>query len=155
MHRRLARALATLLVAIGASCAANDLQDYDDSRFKPGQVWRYHARQGEQDSTATVLKVETHSRLGVLVHVSIDGLRLMTPLGELTDAIRHMPVDRNALARSVTTKIRDGANTAPGRAGYAEWRHAFDAGKAGVYTTPLADCIETVEDTATHGTPGP
>ena len=120
------------------------LRDYDGSTFKPGQVWHYRTRPGEEASTLEVLKVETHPRTGIIVHIAVSGVRVRTPSGEYTNEIGHLPVAEDALRRSVTTKVRDGAPTDRGTEGYGEWRRAFDAERGGVFTTTVAECVDFV-----------
>jgi hypothetical protein len=42
----------------------------------PGQIWTYKTRPAEADSHLTILKRETHPKLGTIVHISVDGLRM-------------------------------------------------------------------------------
>ena len=146
------------VVLFGAACssssgAADMLRDYTDSTFQPGQVWRYHTRSGEDSSTLQVLKVETHPKTGVIVHIAVSGVHVRTPGGSYTSEIGHLPVSEEALRRSVTTKVRDGASTNQGSEGYQEWRRAFDAGRGGVFTTMVAECVDLVEQAANQGRP--
>jgi hypothetical protein len=46
-----------------------------DSTYTPGQVWSYNTRPGEASSTVTILRVERTPKLGVIVHVRIDGVQ--------------------------------------------------------------------------------
>jgi hypothetical protein len=49
------------------------LQDATDAKFKPGDVWQYATREGEEQSTLTVLKVDNSPELGVIVHIGESG----------------------------------------------------------------------------------
>jgi hypothetical protein len=46
----------------------------EDPKFKPGQVWSYKTRPGEERSTITILRVESSPKLGMIVH--IEGVNL-------------------------------------------------------------------------------
>jgi hypothetical protein len=146
------RSLAATALLVGVACSPNGsgdaLRDYADSAFQPGQVWHYKTRPGEEASTLEVLKVETHPKTGVIVHVAVSGVRVRTPSGGYTEELGHLPLAEDALRRSVTTKVRDGAPTDRGTEGYQEWRRAFDAGRGGVFTTTVAECVGFVEQAA-------
>jgi hypothetical protein len=146
------RFLFAATLVFGGACSPNGggnvLRDYTGSTFQPGQVWRYHARPGEEGSTLTVLKVETHPKTGVIVHIAVSGVRVRTPSGGPTTELGHLPLSEEALRRSVTTKVRDGAPTNRGTAGYQEWRRAFEAERGGVFTTTVAECVSFVEQAA-------
>jgi hypothetical protein len=129
------------------------LQNYSGSTFQPGQVWHYRTRAGEDSSTLTVLKVETHPKTGVIVHIGVSGVHVATPGGGSTSELGHLPLSEDALRRSVTTKVSDGAPTDRGTEGYNEWRRAFDAGQGGVFTTTVAECVGFVEQAANQARP--
>jgi hypothetical protein len=143
--------LAVAFLGVACSAGGNDasvLRDYSGSRFHPGQVWRYHARPGEDSSTLTVLKVERHPETGVIVHVRVTGVHVRTPGGDYASELGHLPISEDALRRSVTTKVRDGAPTDRGTDGYQEWRRAYDSGRGGVFTTTVSECVAFVEQAA-------
>jgi hypothetical protein len=132
------------------------LEDYAGSTFQPGQVWRYRARPGEEDSTLTVLKVETHPELGVIVHVAVSGVRVRNPLAPSGYAgeIGHLPFAEEAVLDSVTDRVQGGAPTGAGEEGYREWRRAFDAGEGGVFTTSVAEAVGFIEQALGQGGAG-
>jgi hypothetical protein len=145
---------ATALLLSGLACSPNGssnvLRDYTGSSFQPGQVWQYHTRPGEDASTLTVLKVETHPKSGIIVHIAVSGVRVRTPSGDYTTELGHLPLSEDALRRSVTTKVREGQPTDRGTEGYREWRRAFDDGSGGVFTTTVAECVGFVEQAASQ-----
>ena len=148
----MSRFLFAVAMVAGMACTPNGssdvLRDYTGSEFQPGQVWRYQARPGEDSSTLTVLKVETHPKTGIIVHIAVGGVRVRIPSGGYTTELRHLPISEDALRRSVTTKVRGGAPTDRGSEGYREWRRAFDTGRGGVFTTTVAECVGFVEHAA-------
>ena len=159
-HRNRMKRIFRLLTAallFAAACSPADgggLQDYDGSTFQPGQVWSYRARPGESGSRLTVLKVERHPELGTIVHVSITGLEIRNALepGSHISQIAHLPFSEEALLRSVRAKLRDGAPTDAGDAGYRAWRRALDRGEGGgVFTVGVAESIGVAEEVIGKG----
>jgi hypothetical protein len=47
-----------------------------DAKYSAGQIWGYKTRPGESDSTVTILRVETLPKIGEIVHLRIDEIRL-------------------------------------------------------------------------------
>jgi hypothetical protein len=112
-----------------------------DKKYRPGQVWQYKTRQGEQDSRITVLKVEALPKVGTVVHVRVDHVRLRNCSGgpEL-DTVKHMPFSKDAMERS-TTKLEKGGVDIPDLSGYEQWR----AECGGVFKLTVAEAIKAVE----------
>ena len=100
----------------------------------------------------TVLKVEFLPTLGTVVHVMVDGLRIDHPTapGRLIDTIHHMPFAESAIDESVINLVASDVQVAATSDGYDEWRHAFEAGSAGVFTTTVADGVDFVASTLTR-----
>lgn len=118
-----------------------------DPKFAPGQVWTYHTRPSEPNASLTVLKLESLPKIGLVVHVRLDGIRLHNCSGgpEPTE-IGHAPFAREALDRSVVKLIRTGG-VPPFEAGYQNWREAC----GGVYTITVAEMIAEDERTFNTG----
>ena len=97
----------------------------------------------------TVLKVESSQKLGVIVHVSLDGLRIENPRApdSVSATIGHMPFAEAAIDRSVTTRAAAGLFGAADGEGYEEWHRAFDAGNAGIFTIDVAEGVDFVAQT--------
>lgn len=159
MHRRLNRrefafcasAVACYAGACGASARASkpcaEPITSTDPKFSPGQVWTYHNRETEPSSTLTILKVETLPKIGAVIHIRIDGIRLRSCAGgPEPKEIEHAPFAREALDRSVVRLIRTG-EVPPFQEGYSRWRH--DCG--GVYTLTVADMVAVDEQTFSAG----
>lgn len=127
--------------------AAPALTDAPNSKFKVGQVWNYRTRPEDVGSTFTVVKVEESEKLGVIVHISLGGLKFKNPHhpSGFSETVSHMPFSETAIEDSVTTMVRDGADLPEFEDGYAEWRRAFDAGKAGVFTITVAEAVGGME----------
>lgn len=122
----------------------------DHMNFQPGQVWRYRTRTCEPESRATVMRVDS-LRGQVVVSFALDNLKLgssATP-GAGTDRIGFVPLSERAAVESVLQLLREGAalpNLETFEEGYAEWRAAAEEGKAGFYTAPLMNVLQTLDD---------
>jgi len=46
-----------------------DKRDFQDDKFKVGQIWKYNTRTVEENSTLTILKVEKYNSVGVVIHI--------------------------------------------------------------------------------------
>jgi hypothetical protein len=113
-----------------------------DSKFIPGQVWAYKTRQNEESSTLTILKVETLPKLGVIIHVRVDKIRLRNCTGgPEPNKFEHMPFRRDAIDRSVTKMLKEG-DVPVFQDGYDEWRKAC----GGVYTITVAEAVRAGEE---------
>ena len=125
------------------------LIDTTASRYQVGQKWRYRTRPGEEGSYLTVLKVEDSGTLGVVVHVRIEGLRIENPHHPegVSDTIGHMPMAESALDKSVTVLDSDSLPLSDEDDGYQEWRSAFDAGEAGIWSITVADAVDHIAHT--------
>jgi hypothetical protein len=114
-----------------------------DEKFVPGQVWTFKSRDFEPDARLTVLKVESMPKVGVIVHVRLDGIRLRNCSGgpEPTN-IGHAPFTRDAIERSVGALIRTGA-VPSFENGYDDWKKHC----GGVYTISVKEMVEVNEKT--------
>jgi hypothetical protein len=112
-----------------------------------GDQWTYRTRPGEGSSTLTIGKVETTPKLGVVVHVSLAGVRIKNshaPTG-YSETIAHMPFAEAALDKSVTALVTTAPVPLAFADGYGEWRRAFDAGKAGAFTITVSEGVDFME----------
>ena len=121
------------------------LVEVSEGRYRVGERWSYRARPGEEGSLLTVLRVESSRKLGVIVHVGIDGLRMVSPgsPGGVSESIGHMPFAEAAIDESVETRVAAGVSVSAGE-GYENWRRAFDAGEAGIFTISVAEGVDFV-----------
>lgn len=115
--------------------------------FAAGQVWAYNARPGEEASRIVVCRVETDPKLGEIVHIHVNGVRLKNKRapGGSSDQIGHMPYSGEALRKSVTKLESSAGALPPFEDGYQEWRRAFDQGKAGVWTGAVSEALSGME----------
>jgi hypothetical protein len=157
MKRLLTLAFLTLLLALHGACKKEApllTVVLDHPTYRAGQVWNYRTRPGEEGSTFTVLAVERHRKLGIIVHVSVSGLRLKGPEGRITNKIDHMPFSEAAITASVLGMVSTGLSPFEGPYGYYLWREAFVEGKAGIFTRSVAEGVSFVEEASQHATPG-
>ena len=112
-----------------------------DSKFEPGQVWEYKTRDGEEKSTITILKIEDFPKVGIIVHIRIDHIRLHNCAGgNSPDTIEHAPFLRSAIEASVTKLVKK--DSVPDFSdGYAQW--VIDCG--GIYSITVAEMLEADE----------
>jgi hypothetical protein len=128
-----------------------NLKEVKDDRYKPGQVWTYKTRPGEETSTFTVLRVEAAPEGKRIVHIHVDHIRLKNCTGgPEPDTLQHMPFFKNALDDSALRVTRTG-EVPDYTDGYYEWRKGWDAGKAGAYTVTVGQALDVAEETFRHG----
>jgi hypothetical protein len=125
-----------------ASGEAGDVPvDTSEGKYHVGQKWNYRTRPGEEDSLLTVVKVESAPKVGVIVHVSVEGLRVENPgvPGGVSERIHHMPFTEAAIDKSVTVlAATDVPVTSDEEGAYENWRRA----RGGVFTTTVAEAVE-------------
>ena len=134
----------TLLVA---ACASGPpLPERASSpRYRVGQVWRYQTRPGEEASRVIVGRIEKIEGIGPVVHVKLTGLRLRGSQGVAT-VMFHAPVAEPQLSESVTELTDERGDLEGFAEGYTMWLSAYRGGKAGVFTLPLAEIVDSMEE---------
>ena len=149
------RTLATLtlclsiLLAVTAYGGVQDsmLKDTTESKYKVGQVWSYKTRPDEKKSTFIVIRVESHPKLGNIIHIALRDLRLRKPNGDFIEAASHLPFAEEAINKSAIKLLKEKGELPEYEEGYRLWREAFDAGEAGVYTITVAEAVSVMEET--------
>jgi hypothetical protein len=116
--------------------------DTDQSRYEPGQIWKYETRPGEEDSTLTIVKVESYPELGVVVHVAIGNIQVQNPHAPngISDTIGHMPFSEKAIDDSVTELLGVASELPDYEDGYQSWRES----QGGVFSITVAEAIDLV-----------
>jgi hypothetical protein len=142
-------ACAVLLLALAtlnwACKKESPFHDVSDTKFHAGQRWSYWARPGEESSTFTIEKIESHPQLGIIVHVGLDNLKL-TLNKKTVGLLPHLAFTRDAIDKSAAKKIEDEANIPPYRTDYDAWLKAAEEGKATVIEATIADHLNSIED---------
>ena len=127
--------LCGVLWSIAALSASKDL--------KVGDIWAYKNRPGEDGSTLTILKIENYPKLGKVVHIRVDGFRMINPVtGNEFNDMPHLPFQEKALERSITHRIGETAEIPDFSQSYAAWRAAFDEGKAGAFKITVRQTLD-------------
>lgn len=111
-----------------------------ESRFRPGQVWAFKVPSDQSAARLIILRVEDGGKLGTIVHIGISDLHYAGAMKQ----IGHMPFAESAVAESVTTLEKESGPLPDFEDGYGEWRRAFDAGQAGVFTISVGKACEAV-----------
>jgi hypothetical protein len=125
------------------------MSNANGQEFKEGQVWSYRTRATERGSTLLINKVEPDGKGGFIFHISITGLSLKNDRapGGVTHELPHLPVSSQTLNSSVVKLMGSAPPNAGYRDGYATWRQAFEAGRAGVFTISVAEIVAHIEKT--------
>ncbi|WP_256365199.1 hypothetical protein [Pseudomonas sp. PDM25] len=111
--------------------------------LKVSDIWAYKNRPGEDGSTLTILKIENYPKLGKIVHIRVDGFRMINPVtGNEFNDMPHLPFQAKALERSITHRIGETAEIPDFNQGYAAWRAAFDEGSAGAFKITVRQTLD-------------
>lgn len=148
MQKKIHRSLAALAVLFAIVTTARGIAPdapkcatptvVDDPTYKPGQVWSYKTRPGDEESTLTILKVETTPKLGTIVHVQIQKWRLQNCKGNTGDStMDHAPFSRAAIDKSVVKLLRTEKDLPDYEEGYKDWLSHC----GGIYTMSVADAL--------------
>lgn len=117
-----------------------------DPEIAVGQVWSYEARQGEEQSRLTILKIETlHDQR--IVHIAVADVfleRTNAPESVVT-YMGHLPFEESALKNSLRNMVGIVPQLPEYEDGYALWREAFDSGRGGVFTISVAESVAYME----------
>lgn len=122
-----------------------------NEKYKEGQVWSYKTRENESNSKIYIVKIEYNKTIGKIYHIYIDNLNIKNPYqkSKIQNNLSHAPVSEKTLDDSVikivTAKYENNIDISDG---YVAWKEAFDDGKAGVFTIPVNEIIQCIEDVA-------
>ena len=85
--------------------------------------------------------------------VKLTGLRVKNPdaPGGFSSVMTHAPVSESALSASVTKLAKEVSDLDGFSEGYVTWLSSFRAGDAGVFTIPLSEITEVMEQTINQG----
>jgi hypothetical protein len=123
--------------------------------YKVGQEWSYRTRPNEPSSTFVILRIDTHSKWGNIIHISVRGLRMKNHRSTdgISDKIGHMPFSEKAITGSVLKLLKDKVELPDFEEGYNLWKEAFDQERAGFYTVTVAEAVMISEETLNVGAP--
>jgi hypothetical protein len=142
---RLSIAVALLGLLLPGCKKDSPLKDVTDTKYRVGQRWSYWARPGEEQSTFTIEKIESHPNLGTILHVGLDNLRL-TRNKRTEGLVTHLAFSRDAIDKSATRKLEEDANIPPFRQEYEAWKKQVEEGHGSVLQTSIAEQLNAMED---------
>ena len=119
---------------------------YLDDKFKPGQVWSYKTRQGEENSSMEILRVEKYDEFGIVIHVAVKGVNIRSADGKVNNQIPHLPFTKEAIERSVIAMVQENQPLPQYEMGYNLWKDAINNRKGGVWTITVSEAITLAED---------
>ena len=117
------------------------------SKYKAGQMWNYKTRPQDPTSMFTVFKVDTGNDNKPIVHISVAEVHFKSAKvtnGSAT-CVDHMPFSEVALDQSIIGIAAEIAALPPSEEGYLQWKTAYDKGKAGVFSIPVAEALDCIE----------
>ena len=117
-----------------------------NAKYAEGQVWKYRTRPGEEGSLLVIGKItETVSEPTYGIYIT--GVRVKNPYAAsgYQEVLPHAPVTGAVLDTSVTERVDTTFALNGFDDGYREWKAAYDADKGGVFTIPVSEVVETIE----------
>lgn len=126
-------------------------------RFEPGQVWRMLPRPQDGDAHIAVLAVTDDATLGQIVSIAVTGVHIRNAFveGGVQSQLPHAPVTAEVLRAAVTELVESDGPTSetPGfTEAYQQWREPYETGEAGVFTIPVTNILDLIEQAAaSHG----
>ncbi|OQP75593.1 hypothetical protein IA54_010305 [Xanthomonas phaseoli pv. syngonii LMG 9055] len=117
------------------------------SPYAVGQLWRCRGRSAAETPLLLINQIDTHPQDGQILHVTISDVQVRharMPNGTL-DTLPHIPVIAQTLERSAAEHVGDSTPNQAYLPGYAEWKAAFDAGRAGSFGIALSEILDIVE----------
>ncbi len=116
-------------------------------RFSCGQVWSYKTRKTEKNSTLTIVRIDKDAQGEVIIHVWLDNLKIKNPNHPdgMETTFPHTPLSIAAIDSSVTRLIKTRADLPAYTEGYDIWLQAWQRGKASVFSVPIKEILDFVE----------
>lgn len=118
------------------------------TQFAEGQRWTYATRPGESRSRITIVRLDDDSEFGNIVHIYISDVSIPNPDAPegKTTYIAHLPYAEETLEQCVVELEGESVDLPEFQDGYRLWRDAFEKGEAGVFTIPVEQAINFVQD---------
>lgn len=125
----------------------------EKTTYKVGQEWSYKTRQGEENSTLKILKIEEYPTTGKVIHISISHLKMENPHSKerIVEELSHIPISKEALDKSITVLKNEKTSIPDYEDGYNYWRNEFDKGQAGVFSISVSEIISGMEKNLISG----
>ncbi len=124
--------------------------------FEAGQIWKFHARPGEEAARIAILAVRNDDRIGQICSIAIGGVAIPNPHldGGVQETLPHAPITSAVLADAVIElEAIDGptAQHPDFTESYGQWAVLFEKGEAGVFTISPAEILDTIESVVAKG----
>lgn len=121
--------------------------------YQVGQEWNYKTRNGEENSTLKILKIEEFPTMGKVIHISIGQLKMQNPNSKegFVETLSHIPISKEALDKSITVLKNEKTSIPDYEDGYNYWKNEFDKGQAGVFSISVSEIISGMEKNLISG----
>lgn len=126
-----------------------------DSKYKAGQMWSYKTRESEKDSYFIVLKVDADPKLGNIIHIAVQNLKIKNPESPdgFSSQVNHLPFAEKSIDQSAVKLLKEKVELPDYEEGYNEWKKNFDSKNAGIFTITIAKAVEAMETGINKGKP--
>jgi hypothetical protein len=115
--------------------------------YEVGQIWTYKTRPQETNSTLMILRIDNSSKLGPVIFVGVNDVRVAHPSGKILSSMSPLPFTRDALDKSVLKVVGKTDKLMSSNFGYQKWREAQLAGKRPpTYVKPVAEIVNGLEN---------
>jgi len=120
---------------------------YIESEYAVGQIWQYHTRPGEENSTVQIIGIDKYIDEEAIIHISVKGLKMKTPMTEsgISEEIGHLAFSRTAFSESVTNLLGMSEVSADAKKSHEDWQVEYETEGGGMFTVGIAQMIELVE----------
>lgn len=120
----------------------------NQQKFEVGQVWNYQTREGDENSTLQIIKIDNFEGKETFIHIAIEGLDINIDGNKLKN-VGHLPLAIKSVQESVTNLVKE-STAVSDLEGYNQWKEAFEAGQAGVFTITVKEVVAFLEKSMTE-----
>jgi hypothetical protein len=118
-----------------------------DNKYKPGQVWSYKTRLGEENSTILIIGAEeeviNEKQWKIFFHVIINNIQLSTSEGTIINSLNSISFPKDVLERSLNKLV--GTKEGIPRYLSLSYREDIKAGEGGYFGSTIANAIEYID----------
>ena len=123
------------------------------NRFRAGQVWRARCRPQDDNPHIIVLGEMEAGQGQSFYSIAITGVRIANPgmKGGVQTELPHAPVTEEVLGAAVLDLVASDGPTAADpeySEAYEEYMEEYKLGEAGVFTIPVAEILDIIEQFA-------
>lgn len=133
----------SLVLAVGVLLPLNAYAN----QYKAGQVWQYKTRDQDKGSKLYIVKVTKLKTDEYAYNIALDRLNLVNHAvdGGVQHDLPHLPVSKSSLDQSVIKQLVPSASPENWQEGYQQWKDAYDAQKAGIFTVPVKEVVHMLQ----------